>query len=264
MSAALSCDAGWRPWPTPGRTTDPRATSGDEQHRRPVGPVALAGDGRISAVPCCGASSVRTEPYVGPPPSAARPPTGTDDRADQFSGWRGISGAGQPTSSGSARSRSKASSAAPIRAASSPSSGVRSRTCSRQAGSAIGVEPAADLGRRGQVEVAQRAAEDDHLRVEDVDQVADAEAEPVADLAHRGLGPGCRRASAASTTASTASRPRGVGRPAARSSACSPISVSQQPREPQLAARRPSRVDDHVADLAAVPAVPGRAGGRRR
>ena len=166
-----------------------------------------------------------------------------------------------PLLSGSVSSGSKASSAAPIRAASSPSFGVRSRTCSRQAGSAIALSRLRTWAARGQVDVAQRAAEDDQFRVEDVDQVGDAEAEPVADLADRGLGLASPRA-AASTTASTASRPVPPVRPA-RSSACSPISVSQQPREPQPHGR-PVRVDHHVADLAAVAAVAGDRGGRRR
>ncbi|GAA3342435.1 hypothetical protein GCM10020358_37410 [Amorphoplanes nipponensis] len=98
------------------------------------------------------------------------------------------------------------------------------------------VQPAADLGRGDQVHVAQRAAEDHRLRVEDVGQVAHPEADPVTDLADRELG----RLSpciAARTTASTAAPPVSPSRPRAAAAPGSPISVSQQPREPQLHSR---------------------------
>src|SRR5690349_25032461 len=53
------------------------------------------------------------------------------------------------------------------------------------------------------------------------------------------------------STSSTAARPVCPARPACCSSACSPISVSQQPREPQLH-RRPyglTRSEEHTSEL---------------
>ena len=63
-------------------------------------------------------------------------------------------------------------------------------------------------------------------------------------------------ASASFSIASTSPRPPPVGRPAMRSSAASPTSVSQQPTEPQRHGDA-VRVDRHVADLAAVARRPG-------
>ena len=77
---------------------------------------------------------------AGPPrcAGAARRPPGCGRRRRRAARHpRRTAYADQPTSRGSARSRSKANSAAPIRGASAPSLGVRSRTCSRQAPSAL-------------------------------------------------------------------------------------------------------------------------------
>ena len=113
------------------------------------------------------------------------------------------------------------------------------------------------------VDPPERAAEHDQLRIEDVDEAGQPDPQPAADVVERAQRRRASRRPPRASTASTSPPPPPVGRPARRSSAASPTSVSQQPIEPQRQAR-PVRVDRHVPDLAAVARDSGQRQRRRR
>ena len=83
------------------------------------------------------------------------------------------------------------------------------------------------------VDPGEQAAEHDQPRIEDVDEAGQADAEPAPDVLERRRAPRPTRPRRRARTASTSARPPSAGWPARRRSASSPISVSQQPTEPQ-------------------------------
>src|SRR6185503_1176409 len=107
---------------------------------------------------------------------------------------------------------------------------------------------------RREVDAPKRATEDDHLGVEDGDQVPHAEAEPVAHLPQRRL----RHRVAAAGRLDDRRHRVGAAAVAARGTDEGMLADLGLPAAAGSAtARAPLRVDHHVADLAAVSTVAG-------